>query len=91
VSIRCRIDEHQCRVWWNSHKHYLRVGDAVVRTVVKSLKANPLKPCAPLPTVHVQPRLCQSLLSGIVESSQIPQHLHIFACLAEFWGVRAHV
>jgi hypothetical protein len=42
------MDEHRCRSWWNSHKHHLRVGDAVVRTVAHQLKSvGALKPSAP--------------------------------------------
>lgn len=33
-----RMDEHRCRAWWKAHKHYMRVGDAIVRIVAAQFK-----------------------------------------------------
>jgi hypothetical protein len=35
------MDEHRCRVWWELHKHHLRVGDAAVRFIKQSVPHAP--------------------------------------------------
>ena len=59
------MDEHRCRAWWKAHKHYMRVGDAIVRIVAAQFKnVGTLAPgtlAITFPyTVHCQLLMCAS-------------------------------